>query len=117
MVLDEIRKVIQDSHGELNVPPLSYPALPLGANRNATQGSGTTGSGTLEDLALRMRSIAAITQSAQALIKEAQHHQAKGQVAVAGELLEQVRTLNALLSQLSADSRPSISVPNSSTTY
>lgn len=106
MVLDEIRKVIQNSRGELDVPPLSYPALPLGAGRRSTQGN-------LEELAHRLKSIASVTQSAQALIKEAQYLQAKGQANAAQELIEQVQTLRSILVQLAADSSQAVPAPSS----
>lgn len=106
MVLDEIRKVIQDSRGELDVPALSFPALPLGAGRRSTQGN-------LEELSHRLKSIASVTQSAQALVKEAQHLQSKGQANAAQELIEQVQTLRSILVQLAAESSQALPVPNS----
>lgn len=106
MVLDEIRKVIQDNRGELDVPPLSFPALQLGAGRRSPQGN-------LEELSHRLKSIASVTQSAQALIKEAQHLQSKGQANAAQELIEQVQTLRSILVQLAADSSQAVPVPNS----
>ena len=98
MVMDELLKVIQDSHGALDVPPLSYAPLPL---KSAGAGSASTD---LQQMQQRMKSIAAITQSAQILIKEAQQLHASGNANAARELTEHVQTLKNIILQLSAES-------------
>ena len=96
MVLDEIRKVIQDGRGELDVPQLSYPALPFKSN----SASNKTG---LQQLSQRMKSIAQLTQSAQALVAEAQQLHAAGQVEAASALTEHVQTIRSIIVQLAAE--------------
>ena len=98
MVMDELLKVIQDSHGALDVPPLSYAPLPM---KSAGAGSGSID---LQQMQQRMKSIAAITQSAQILIKEAQQLHASGNANAARELTEHVQTLKNIILQLSAES-------------
>ncbi len=97
MVMDEILKTIQDSRGELDVPPLSYPPLQLSSGGTGNVGSSSVN---LEELSHRMHSIAALTQSAETLIKEAQHLQAKGQSAAAKEVIEQVQILKSMVARL-----------------
>lgn len=96
MVLDEILKVIQDGRGELEVPPLNYPALPIKSNGGSPKSE-------LQQLSQRMKSIAQLTQSAQALIAEAQQLQATGQVNAASALTEHVQTLRSIIVQLAAE--------------
>lgn len=96
MVVDEILKVIQDSRGELDVPPLSFPTLPT------KPADATRSSNPVDQLTQRLKSIAAITQSAQVLLKEAQLLQASGHMSEAHALIEHVQTLKSILVELAA---------------
>ena len=96
MVMDEILKVIQDGRGELDVPPLSYPNLPLKTYAGSA-------SADLQQLSQRMKSIAQLTQSAQALIAEAQQLKSAGQASAAQALTEHVQTLRSIIVQLAAE--------------
>ncbi len=95
MVMEEMLKVIQESRGELDVPPLQFPAL--------TPKPGASSATKLDQLALRMKSVAAVTQSAQTLIREAQQLEASGQKKSAEQLIEHVQVLRGIVLQLSGD--------------
>lgn len=103
MVLDEMRKLIQEGRGQLDVPPLSFPALDLKTGTSATGGE-------LEELALRMRSIGTLTQAAQSLIKEAQHLQSKGNTAAAADLVGHARVMKSVIGELSGG-KPAANTP------
>lgn len=96
-VLEEFRKIIQEGNGELEIPPLNFPEL-VPKSRKQSTGS------ELEDFSLRLRSMASLTQAAQALVKEAQHLEASGQTAAAAALTTNIRSLKSMMKQLATDS-------------
>ncbi len=96
MVLDEILKVIQDGREDLSVPKLDFPPL-------APQAKSNSANSDIDQLSLRFKSLAEVTRTAQALLKEAEQLKAKGKVAAARDLTEHVRTLKSIIVQLAAD--------------
>ncbi len=107
--MDEILKAIQSGNSDLNVPPLSYPAL------SGSSGQAATAAGDLQRLESRMRCISSVTQTAQLLIKEAQAERARGNVADAEALTAHANSLRQLVAYLADQPTRPISVPPATT--
>ncbi len=93
MVLGEILKTIQENREELAIP--SIPLPPPSASPKATV--------ELDRLELRLKSIAELTRSAQALLKDARHLESKGDQQAAQAITEHVQTLRTIIVQLAAE--------------
>lgn len=97
MVLGEILKTIQENREELAIPSIPMPpssALPKSAVDSAQE---------LERLELRLGSIAELTRSAQALLKDARHLDSKGDKQAAQAITEHVQTLRTIIVQMAAE--------------
>lgn len=109
MVYEEILKVIQNPNSDLNVPPLTYPTLPLANAASAVKPATSSDSGAasmpadLQLVEMRLKSIHTLTQSAQLLIKEASIQRAAGNVTMADALSNHAKSVRAMIAQLADD--------------